>query len=219
MDTIRRAVVVIGFDAVRLLALATSVFDLVSRHGMRLFDPEDFWMHALGTAKGAQLLAAGRPVTSSEACFTAGLLHDIGQFVLALCIGDAYGQVIEEANSRCLPLVQVERERLQTDHAEAGSWVASKWGFPPMFVDTTRHLYSASTYRGLFPTEVQVVAAANVLAQQADFGATPGAPMLAIEESLAKQLGLSRENTERCIGQLTELREESRRLLKLLSED
>ncbi|HNT36459.1 MAG TPA: HDOD domain-containing protein, partial [bacterium] len=87
VDSIRRAVVVIGFDAVRHLALATTVFDALARRQQFALVPEDFWMHSLGAAKAAQIIA-GRYCreASSDGCFTAGLLHDLGKYVLALVL-------------------------------------------------------------------------------------------------------------------------------------
>ena len=68
IDSIHRAVVTVGFEAVKQLTLATTVLQSFSRYSHPCLDPEDFWMHALGSAKAAQLLAfSTRQITMPEA--------------------------------------------------------------------------------------------------------------------------------------------------------
>lgn len=51
VETLHRCVVVLGFNQVRNIALATSLFDTFAKRRQFAFDPGDFWMHSFGTAK------------------------------------------------------------------------------------------------------------------------------------------------------------------------
>jgi hypothetical protein len=58
ISSLKHAVVLLDFEAVEMLAIATSVFSALSRRKQFALDPEDFWMHSLGAAKAAQVLCA-----------------------------------------------------------------------------------------------------------------------------------------------------------------
>ncbi len=133
VDSIHRAVVVIGFEAVRDLALATSVVDVLAKRRQTALDPDDFWMHSLGAAKAAHIICQGRiPADKLSGVFTAALLHDLGKSLLAVVLEEEYWGVVQTARSKGAQLRDVERERIDTDHAEVGAWIAEKWHFPPV---------------------------------------------------------------------------------------
>jgi len=171
VDTIRRAVVVVGFQAVRMLALATSVFDALSRHRQFAFDPEEFWMHSLGTAKAAQLLAKRIPGKESpESCFTAGLLLNIGKYCMALALKEQYAALVRQAEKDGRRLCEVETEALRTTHAEVGQWLAEKWRLPEMFAAVLGNHIRPRQYRGEFQRENSIMGLSAEIAREAGFG-------------------------------------------------
>ncbi|MBN2310677.1 MAG: HDOD domain-containing protein [Candidatus Hydrogenedentes bacterium] len=219
IDTIRRAIVVIGFDAVRLLALATSVFDVITQNARYALDLQDFWMHSLGAGKAAQFVTQLHGSGSSpEACFTAGLLHDVGKYVLELGLGDRYADVVREAGAANRPLAEVERERLDTTHAEVGGWIAGHWGFPPMIRDTIEHHYRYGSYRGDYRTEVLSVALADVLSRRAEFGYAGDPRDPSPDPKVLKGLGLTATEVAGYVDELAACRDETRRLFDVLAE-
>jgi len=70
--------------------------------------------------------------------FTGCLLHDIGKTVLSRCMEARYGEVIAQSKQNHCPMVMVERELLGFDHAEVGSRLLERWGFPPELVFAVR---------------------------------------------------------------------------------
>jgi HD-like signal output (HDOD) protein len=94
VDNLKRAIVVLGFETVRMLALSTTILDLFGSRKQLAFEPEDFWLHSLGAAKSAQLLGTKiKTEIVRDTLFTAGLLHDIGKYVLALTLKDEYKSI------------------------------------------------------------------------------------------------------------------------------
>src|SRR6478735_12073244 len=88
VSSIERAVVMLGFDAVRSAVLAVSVFNTFQHTDPKhpgLFTREEFWKHCVAVACCAELLAdaMGKDsgVDRSEA-FVCGLLHDLGKVAL-----------------------------------------------------------------------------------------------------------------------------------------
>lgn len=149
IDSIHRAVVTVGFEAVKQLALATTVLDSLARKKQSCLDPEDFWMHALGSAKAAQLLAfSARRIAVPEACFTGGLLHDLGKFILALSLPREYGEVLRTVAREKSSMCAIEQEKLNTDHTEVGGWLAERWNFPELIVAAVRYVDQPERYVG-----------------------------------------------------------------------
>lgn len=217
VDSIRRAVVVIGFDAVRQLALATSVFDALSNREQFALDPEDFWMHSLGTAKAAQVLAKDRvTVESPEGCFTAGLLHDIGKYVLALVLKDEYREIVLEAKEGNRALREVELEKLETSHGEVGQWIATRWRLPEVLLDVMGNMHRAATYSRQSAAEVKVVALANDLSRAAGFGVAAEWAPPPLDTALLVALGVSRKTVSALVEELREFRDQTRELLETL---
>ena len=218
VDSIGRAVVLLGFDAVRGLALATTVVEMFARRKQSVLTPEDFWMHSFGAAKAAQMLCAKHcQVASREGCFTIALLHDVGKYLFAIILGDQYLAIVSEAQEARRPLHQAERERLGTDHAELGAWLLDKWCFPEAFRDVIAHLYRRPEYSGPYTAELAVVALAGVLSQRAGFGDAGDWLDPEWDEELLEHLGLSVETVDAVLAEVEPYREETWRFLSLLS--
>ena len=217
VDSIRRAVVTIGFDAVKMLALATSVFDAISFKDPTAFDIEDFWMHGLGAAKSAQWIAKHHVrVSSPDACFTAGLMHDIGKLLLALSLKERYKAICEQAIRAGLPLRTAEYEQLGTDHAEVGEWIGRMWKFPEAITDAIGHQYSAASYEGPHGSEARIVALSDVISRLAGFGLA-GDPMPPPDwANPEKLLGLDGKAVTQIADGIKRTVEETRNFLNLM---
>ncbi|WP_348755869.1 HDOD domain-containing protein [uncultured Aquincola sp.] len=127
-------------DAVRLLGLrpVASVVAAVSVQQMLLpLQPEGFDLalyraHAVATATAARELAPlGRQ--DAEEAFVAGLLHDVGQLVMALFAPQAAAQARQLSQTQGLSLSQAEQQLLGSTHAAVGATIARHWHLP----DTT----------------------------------------------------------------------------------
>lgn len=101
-----RAVVLLGFSAVRAIAVSAASSLLSEEVDL---GPTGFWSHSVTTAIGASVIAKQVGVPTSDA-FSAGLLHDLGM---------------------ALPL-DARFEGL--DHAAVGATALELWRFPRGFV-------------------------------------------------------------------------------------
>ncbi len=220
VDSIRRAVVVVGFEAVRMLALATSVFDTLSQRSQFAFVPEQFWLHSLGAAKAAQLLAMRAPqIESIESCFTAGLLHDMGKYCLALALKESYKKLVQEAQGDQKPLHDAEFPTLQTTHAAAGMWVAEKWRLPLLITDCIGYQNNQERYDGAYLTEVHIVALSSDIARAAGFGNAGDydEPRLQLTEHLEKTI--SSDCIPEILEQVQEYHQEAYNFLETLQQE
>jgi len=220
VNSIRHAVVVLGFDAVRHLALATSVFDAFASRQQWALDPQDFWMHSLGAAKAAQILSSQHcRVESPEGCFTAGLLHDIGKFLLALVLKEEYREVVQEAKQSQRLLRDVEREKHRMTHPEVGQWIAERWQLPAMITDTIGNRYRVARYAGPNKTEVAIVALADDISRKAGFGVAGDYDDPPVAQDVLEILSLREETVDAIVSALDQVRDETRQFLNVLESN
>jgi len=126
--TVRRAVIVMGFETVRKLALGLSVFDMMSKLSRSPFLGE-IGRHSLVTAGFAQILAEASGLARPEEAFVAGLVHDIGKVVLVECSAEAMDQVLQDEQAG-VPGLDAERRRFGLSHDRAGRRLAESWNLP-----------------------------------------------------------------------------------------
>ncbi len=132
IDTVSRAVTVLGTQQVRDLALATSACKSFDGIPNELVSMESFWEHSILCALCARTLALECLKRQREAVFVAGLLHDIGQLVLYHTLPDLSRQTLEACldSPDELESQEAERDIISFDHAEVGSELARSWSLP-----------------------------------------------------------------------------------------
>jgi putative nucleotidyltransferase with HDIG domain len=131
VGTIHEAVVVLGFRAVRSMVLAVGMNSVFRGDQCPGFDAPAYLRHGVAVGLAARVLA---PLTkhNPELAFTAGLLHDIGELVLASNFSKPYGEALAYRKQHDLPLPEAEQAVLGITHAEVGSLLADAWRFPPV---------------------------------------------------------------------------------------
>jgi putative nucleotidyltransferase with HDIG domain len=102
---------------------------------------ENLWAHSTEVALAARTLAfaSGQRSEVAEACYTAGLLHDIGKVVLALEPDFRYHEVLARHGALEGALFELERDRFGTDHAELGAELLHLWGVEGGICQAIRH--------------------------------------------------------------------------------
>ncbi len=98
----------------------------------------DLWKHAVGVALMTQILSKKITGTDDSRLFTAGLLHDIGKFILSEFVQDSSQRIMELVNSQGYSFLKAEEEVIGMNHAEVGGRIAQNWNFPPEIRDTIR---------------------------------------------------------------------------------
>jgi HD-like signal output (HDOD) protein len=132
IDTITRAVVVLGFEEVRNLVLATSVMDLFSKRDLAFdFRPVDFWAHSLGVGIATRIIGRTCQLHDEENLFLAGILHDIGKLLFFEFAEKEFNRALDQANKCQQPLRETEMEILGMDHAQGGRLLVENWNLPP----------------------------------------------------------------------------------------
>lgn len=161
VTTISRAVVVLGFTGVRNLALSFGSIETLRRLESSI-DMGGFWSHALATGAAAQNLALlGPRRIDPEEAFLAGLMHDIGAYVLAAAVPDIYGPILAD---RQRDRLAAEAEAIGMTHAQVGQGLLQFWELPEAFSNAARHHHDAARAADGQHPLTGLVALADVLA-------------------------------------------------------
>jgi HD-like signal output (HDOD) protein len=135
MADIHRCIAVLGYRTIRQVAIcvsvATSVVSAAAKAQGHL-DYRELWRHSVATGAIAKHLADLAVYPDPEEVFTAGLLHDLGKFVLEIYSPRSYGKVICSRHDSGQTLVEAEREAYGFDHAVLGEAFGFSWRFPGM---------------------------------------------------------------------------------------
>ncbi len=126
--TVRRAVIVMGFETVRKLALGLSVFDMMSKLSRSPWLAQ-ITQHSLITAAFAQVLAENSGSVPLEEAFVTALIHDIGKVVLLECSPTAMDEVLNDRAGGFTAL-EAERRHFGITHDRAGRRLAARWQLP-----------------------------------------------------------------------------------------
>lgn len=134
--TVRDAVVAMGLEAVKTMALGLCVLDMFPAVKGTGMDYKEFWRHAIGTAIYARAMMESLDKRLASKALSAGLLHDIGKLILDQTDHQLYAGVLERAKDGLRSLIDIEREVLGVTHADIGRSVLEQWGLPAIYVET-----------------------------------------------------------------------------------
>jgi putative nucleotidyltransferase with HDIG domain len=133
IKTINQAIMVLGFDMAKGLAIATAVFNDISAGDRKTL--MHFWRHSFYAAATAGLIADRTELVNKGTAFIAGLLHDIGRPILYKLFGGAY---IETSLTAHGSLVDVEAQSYGAAHPQAGAWFAEKCMMPYELIEAIK---------------------------------------------------------------------------------
>lgn len=130
ISSIQRAIQVIGIGNVKKIVNALAIIERTPIPEYVALLLKDFWQHSITVAVFSDEIANRIKSNSKGHAFTAGLLHNFGQVILATWYPEKYSFILQEALSNEARLIQLEKEYFQLDHAEIGTLIAEQWNFP-----------------------------------------------------------------------------------------
>lgn len=176
IGTVQLALVVLGFDAVREMALGLSVLgafrdESKSEH----FHIGRFWQHSVAVGAATRLLARRLGHRQVGEAFVAGLLHDIGKLVLNQYLPREFTACLEAVNRQGKPAAEAETALFGATHGEVGGWLAERWNLPLPLVEAIRHHHRPERAADS-PELPTLVGLGDYLAHRCQLGAS-GMPM------------------------------------------
>ena len=167
IETVTRAVTVIGLRELRGLVLAASAIETFSKIPNDILNMVQFWRHSVYCGVVAQLLADRCNVLHSERLFVAGLLHDIGKLILCHRLPSEARLVMDTLKNEKLLDFNVEQDILGFDHAEVGGELIKVWQMPSSLEYALRYHHQPAKADD-FAMEVSLIHIANSITGMAE---------------------------------------------------
>lgn len=130
IESVDKAVQIIGIRQIRELVLATSVVRAFNEVPLGMVDMNSFWEHSVAVGVMAKSIGQYCNISQPERFYVAGLLHDIGRLVFYLKLSGLMHDLLLKRESEEKFLYQLEFENLGYTHAEAGGRLLEIWRVP-----------------------------------------------------------------------------------------
>lgn len=179
VDSVAHAVVVLGGDAVKRLALTVSLGrftqNFMQHQGLRRC-----WDHSVACALIAEDLAEFTDQGRDRA-YTTGLLHDVGRLALLACFPEEYENLLSVVQENDFDFRVTERRMFEIDHCSAGEWLCKSWNLPDDITSAIAHHHDDDLDRGGL---VALIAAADDVAAAMGYGTVETADDSVLAETL-----------------------------------
>lgn len=166
IETISRAVTVIGQRELRDLVFAVSAVRTFAQIPVDLANMASFWRHSMFTGIVAKLLAHECGVLHTERLFIAGLLHDLGELLIFHKMPEQAQKALRRSVAMDEPLHLSERTLIGFDHGAVGGALARLWELPPALLGALRFHHEPEAAPGCL--EAALVHLANCIAHIAE---------------------------------------------------
>lgn len=161
------AVLLLGIETISALALGIGVFAQLHSHQAQLA-MEQLWNHSLKVAELAQLVAMSEEPNCAAQAFTAGLLHDIGQSLLATNFPEEYATMLRDLEHTNTSLAEAESLIFGAPNALVGAYLLGLWGIPYPVVEAVAYHHNPEQYPSNSFTALTAVHVANSLVTNAE---------------------------------------------------
>lgn len=133
-ESISKAVTYLGVENLKGVLVAAHLFNGENFPVIAGLTPESLRDESVQTANLARQIVKDRKL--ADTAFAAGIVHDVGQIVLARDSTKRYGEVIGAARASGEPLHTVELRELGVTHGTVGAYLLGVWGLPYVLAET-----------------------------------------------------------------------------------
>lgn len=148
IEDIKQALLLIGFETIKSLVIATALRDLHRKFGV--FE-QRLWEHSLGVGLCASLLAMITRMAKPDEALVCGLIHDVGKTIMNNSMPEIYPQLYDKLYENRGTIKDLESETFGFDHTIIGSLISKKWKLPEKLemVITYHHTYPFPDYEDI----------------------------------------------------------------------
>ena len=231
VTSVDRAVVLLGFEAVRSAVLALSVFETFTSAPRddapttSRFSREEFWRHCVAVACCAELLAEAVVELHGKSddlipqeAFVCGLLHDLGKAALDAVLPRSFAKAAEAAELLRGDIANLERTIIGLDHLVVGKRLAERWNLPISLREAIwlhGQIPQALPQATRNPRMVNLITLADIVARQQHIGFSGNYTFSIDQEELLKAVGLTAQKVESRIPRLLARIEQRANVLQL----
>jgi len=199
VSSVRHAVVYLGLNTVKNLALSIATVSSLPRKSSAEFDINKFLLHSLTTASIAQRLAKDYLKRSDGGdFFVAGLLHDFGKVVLVQFMPEEFGRAIIMAREENINLHDAEMKIIGANHTEIGAMLAEKWELPEDLILCIRNHHTPNALDAID----DCIFAADQVSKRLEFGFSGNPIIEAFPEHIVQRFGMDLDGMIESLGDM-----------------
>ncbi|MBF0244734.1 MAG: HDOD domain-containing protein [Planctomycetes bacterium] len=191
---VRHAIVRLGFDAIRNIALTTSVFSVFKEDHKQIFNRNEFWRHCICTGIIANVLYRFCKKSDIripvESMFLGGLLHDMGKIVMEQYFHDLFTEVLRYGERKKVPLFMIEEQVLSLTHAQIGAWLARRWKLSEDLITCIEHHHKPENAPPVYRAMAGIVHVADYICNLKALGQSGNTVPPPFNQSVWGELGL-----------------------------
>lgn len=144
VETISRAVGILGTQPLHDLVLAISVTRTFSGLSQQVMDIKTFWANSYFSGLAARELARKCFLMDSERMFVEGLLRDLGHLLLYQHLPEQAEEAIKISTTTGEPIHATEQHLIGFDYTQVGKALVDEWKLPKNLGEAIRHQHNPS---------------------------------------------------------------------------
>ncbi|HUB24475.1 MAG TPA: HDOD domain-containing protein [Tepidisphaeraceae bacterium] len=200
VTTAERAVVLLGVNAVKNLALAASLGQLFK--GIKIcdaFSPRDLWTHCVAVGVIAREMAKQLRLPVVDEAFLGGMIHDMGLLVHLQVHPEKLSQTCRAAQKEGIEFLAAERNCIGIDHQMLGMALSDHWHFPRAFGAVAGFHHHPDGIQDESRQLVSLIHVADTILCHQSGGFNLTAVRQEIHEQALADLGIDRETAEQMV--------------------
>jgi HD-like signal output (HDOD) protein len=144
VETISRAVGILGMQPIHDLVLAMSVTATFSGISQQVMNMKIYWANSFFSGLAARELARKCFLVDSERMFVEGLLRDIGHLLMYEYMPEQSEQAMKASAETGEAIQTIEQTLIGFDYAQVGKALVDEWQLPKNFGEAIRYQYNPS---------------------------------------------------------------------------
>ena len=217
ITTVTDAVVILGFNTVRSLALSATVCKMFLG-GSKDFDREALWEHSIAVAFASRIIAKRVRYSDEEEAFVSGLLHDVAKIVEDQYFHEEFMKAVTKSKNELISLLECERQELGMDHSLIGRRVADKWNLPLKITKVIGYHHQPEFAGGEDQEITSIVHVADVLVKIRKIGDSGNYGSIEINKTAIAALKLNKKDLAEIVQKLILEMKKAEEFLKIIKE-
>jgi HD-like signal output (HDOD) protein len=168
IDSIARAVLMLGSKEVSNLALGITIMETFKEIPKKMLDVASFMEHSLACGIVARIIAGHSAIAHSEQLFVSGMLHDIGRLILCKYFPKLTIATLADAYQSAQPLLSSELSLMRCTHMQIGKKLLKKWRLPYILENNIYYHHNPSSSPS--PETASAVQLADIIVHGLGFG-------------------------------------------------
>lgn len=214
VSTISHALVILGLQAVKTLALGFSLLNNFKNSTGDNFDYMLFWKRSIYSAVAGRMLTKKLALVQQEEAFLCGLMADIGMLAMHRVLGASHDALVQQAGDDQELLNELSHKEFGLDHAAVSGMLADVWQLPPVLTMPIRQHHKPETTDATLRPLVDAVFIAQIVGE-VFASAQPARHIIRVRSELASRFMMTPEDIEEFLAECGEATREAAKLFEV----